>query len=98
MLTVDAGFSAYSSASSSNLNPFNFGGEGENNSQTAPSNIIGSPWVASSGASKSDIWANLNADYSHSSNDRNTIWNADVSFSNEFDYSSIGFGGGLTIV
>jgi hypothetical protein len=23
------------------------------------------------------------------------IWNADVSFSNEYDYTSIGFGGGL---
>jgi hypothetical protein len=97
VLTVDAGFSAYSSASSSNLNPFNFGGDDdEGNSQPVPSNIIGSPWVASSGASKSDIWANLNVDYSHSSDDRNTIWNADVSFATEFDYSSIGFGGGLT--
>lgn len=96
VLTVDAGISAYSSASSSNLNPFNFGGEEGSASQPAPSNIIGSPWVASSGASKSDVWVNLNADYSHSSDDRNTIWNADVSFASEFDYSSIGFGGGLT--
>ena len=57
--------------------------------------VIGSPWVSSSGASKSNIWANINVDYSHSSDDRNTIWNADVSLANEYDYSSIGFGGGF---
>ncbi len=95
VLTVDAGFSAYSSASSSNLNPFDFGGGDDGNSQSAPSNITGSPWVTSSGASKSDIWTNLNANYLHSSENRNTIWNADVSFATEYDYSSIGFGGGI---
>jgi hypothetical protein len=34
--------------------------------------------------------------YSHNSDNRNNIWNADVSFSNEYDYTSIGFGGGFT--
>jgi len=96
VLTVDAGISAYSSASSSNLNPFNFGGEEGEITQPAHLSIIGSPWVASSGASRSDVWANLSVDYSHSSEDRNTVWNADVSFANEFDYASIGFGGDLT--
>jgi len=96
VLTIDAGVSAYSSASSSNLNPFNFGGEEVDISEMAPSNIIGSPWVASSGASKSDLWAGISGDYSHSSPDRNTIWNADVSFASEYDYFSIGFGGGIT--
>ena len=90
VLTVDAGFSAYTSASSSNTNPFDL--SNGNNS----GNKIGSPWVASSGASGSDVWSNINIDYSHSSDDRNTIWNADASFANEYDYSSIGFGGGLT--
>ena len=36
------------------------------------------------------------ATYAHSSDDRNFIWNADVSFSNEYDYTSVGFGGGVT--
>lgn len=85
VLTVDAGISAYSSASSSNLNPLDGNG-----------NKAGSPWVASSGASQSDVWGSVTVDYSHSSDDRNTILNGDVSFASEFDYSSIGFGGGIT--
>ncbi|WP_159022632.1 DUF3570 domain-containing protein [Formosa sp. L2A11] len=92
VLTIDAGISAYTSASSSNVNPFDISGASGNGDD----DVIGSPWVASSGASSSDVWANINADYSHSSDDRNTIWNADVSFATEYDYSSIGFGGGLT--
>ncbi|AUC81538.1 DUF3570 domain-containing protein [Lacinutrix sp. Bg11-31] len=101
VLTVDAGFSAYTSASSSNGNPFDISGasgngEDDDDKVQAPGDVIGSPWVASSGASASDVWGSVNADYSHSSNDRNTIWNADVSFATEYDYSSIGFGGGLT--
>ncbi|MCO6147204.1 DUF3570 domain-containing protein [Flavobacterium sp. NRK1] len=82
VLTVDAGVSAYSSASSGNINPFD--------SKTP------SPWQASSGASASDMWVGVTAGYSHSSDDRNTIWNAHVSGSVEYDYTSIGFGGGLT--
>lgn len=85
VLTVDAGISAYSSASSSNLNPL----DGNRNK-------TGSPWVASSGASQSDVWGNVTVDYNHSSDNRNTIVNGDVSFASEFDYSSIGFGGGIT--
>ena len=83
VLTVDAGFSAYTSASSSNTDPFD-GSDGA------------SPWSTSSGASSGDLWASLNADYSHSSDDRNTIWNADFSVASEYDYFSLGFGGGLT--
>lgn len=83
VLTVDAGFSAYTSASSSNIDPFD-------DSDGA------SPWSTSSGASSGDLWANINADYSHSSDDRNTIWNADLSVASEYDYFSVGFGGGLT--
>jgi len=83
VLTVDAGISAYTSASSSNTDPFD-----DSDGAT--------PWSASSGASASDVWANINVDYSHSSYDRNTIWNADASLASEYDYFSLGFGGGLT--
>lgn len=82
VLTVDAGISAYSSASSGNINPFD---------SSTPS-----PWQASSGASAQDVLTTLVVNYSHSSDDRNTIWNAHLSASVEYDYSSIGFGGGLT--
>jgi len=82
VLTVDAGLSAYSSASSSNINPFD-----------SPNQ---NPWQASSGASKQDALVNVAISYSKSSADRNTIWNVHLSGSNEYDYSSLGFGGGLT--
>lgn len=111
VLTIDAGISAYTSASSSNGNPFDISTSGasgnrygdddddddrDKSSKTAANTVIGSPWLASTGASRSDVWSSVNADYSHSSNDRNTIWNADVSFAAEYDYTSIGFGGGFT--
>ncbi|MEE1899330.1 DUF3570 domain-containing protein [Flavobacterium rakeshii] len=82
VLTVDAGLSAYSSASSGNINPFD---------SSTPS-----PWQASSGASASDMLTSLVVNYSHSSDDRNDIWNAHLSGSTEYDYSSLGFGGGYT--
>ncbi|GAA4073169.1 hypothetical protein GCM10022389_18260 [Flavobacterium cheonanense] len=82
VLTIDAGISAYTSASSSNINPY------DSKNPT--------PWQSSSGASEQDALVSLVANYSHSSNDRNFIWNADVSFSNEYDYTSIGFGGGVS--
>ncbi|SFZ91804.1 Protein of unknown function [Flaviramulus basaltis] len=88
VLTVDAGISAYTSASSSNLDPFD-------GSPKVGGNPIGSPWVASSGASSQDVWSNINVAYAHSSDDRNNIWNANVSFAAEYDYTSIGFGGGF---
>lgn len=82
VLTVDAGISAYSSASSGNINPFD---------SNTPS-----PWQASSGASAQDVLTSLVLNYSHSSDDRNTIWNGHVSGSVEYDYFSIGFGGGVS--
>lgn len=82
VLTIDAGLSAYSSASSGNINPFD---------SSTPS-----PWQASSGASAQDVLTTLSVAYSHSSDDRNTIWTGHVSGSVEYDYSSIGFGGGFT--
>lgn len=79
VLTIDAGVSAYTSASSSNINPFDGG--------------TADPYQASSGASSSDLWANLTGNYSHSSDDRNDIWSAKVSVSSEYDYFSMGIGG-----
>ena len=83
VLTADVGISAYTSASSSNINPFD---------GTEP----GNPWIESSGASISDVWVNGSFDYSHSSDDRNTVWGANLSVASEYDYFSIGFGGHLT--
>ncbi|MEP2281412.1 DUF3570 domain-containing protein [Maribacter sp.] len=83
VLTIDAGVSAYTSASSSNVDPFD-------GSEPAD------PFIASSGASSSDTWTNISGSYSHSSDDRNTIVSGKVSVSSEYDYFSLGFGGGLT--
>jgi len=79
VLTIDGSISAYTSASSSNIDPF----DGTN----------ADAFVASTGASKSDTWKNLSGVYSHSSDDRNTIWTSKLSVSSEFDYFSFGFGG-----
>lgn len=106
ILTVDLGISAYSSASSSNINPFNAtgasgGGDDDDDDRigafaAAPASApYGTPWQASSGASKSDQLSAVTLNYAHSSDSRNFIWNADVSFSNEYDYTSVGFGGGI---
>ncbi|WP_340203295.1 DUF3570 domain-containing protein [Ascidiimonas sp. W6] len=83
VLTVDAGISAYTSASSSNINPF----DGSNEAN---------PFVASSGASRSDVYAYFNPSYAHSSEDRNTIWTANLNVAVEYDYFSFGFGGSFT--
>jgi len=85
VLTISAEASAYSSASSSNLDPFDKSGAS-----------TGSPWVESSGDSRKDTWVNGNIGYSHSSDDRNKIWSANVNFAAEYDYTSIGFGGSHT--
>lgn len=82
VLTIDAGVSAYTSASSSNVGPFDDG----------PAD----PFQASSGASSGDVWANITGSYSHSSDDRNDIWSAKLSISSEYDYFSAGFGGSYT--
>jgi len=107
VLNIDATISAYTSASSSNLNPFT-GASESGASQTSDDeedddkkslkkastkDITGSPWVESSGASRSDVWLNGIVGYSHSSDNRNGIFNAHLSIANEFDYTS--FGGGM---
>lgn len=99
ILTVDAGVSAYTSASSSNVNPFVSSTTttgASRNAVTTTSPPKGTPWQASTGASESGALFALNANYSHSTNDRNFLWNADVSVSTEFNYNSKGFGGGIT--
>ncbi len=80
VLSIDAGVSAYTSASSSNVDPF----DGD-----PPYD----PFVASSGESSSDLWVNGTFGYSHSSDSRNDIVSAKVSISSEYDYFSLGFGG-----
>ncbi len=104
VFSIDATVSAYSSASSSNLNPFSGASQGDDDddddkpayTKRATSPVTGSPWVASSGASKSDVWVSGNFGYSHTSNDRNSIYSGHFSISNEFDYFSLGGGLGLT--
>lgn len=113
VLTIDAGFSTYTSASSSNLDPFDLSGASgrygddddddeheheheHNNRPTNPQDIFGTPWVASSGASRQDTWTSLSAGYTHNSDDRNRIWNAHISFAREYDYRSLGVGGSYT--
>ena len=97
VLTIDGGISAYTSASSSNLNPFNksseaYDEEAENSNPNGP--VTGSPWVASTGSSKGDLWIHGTVGYSHSSDNRNNIYSGHISFATEFDYTSFGFGGG----
>jgi len=80
VLTVDVGISAYSSASSSNVNPLDGSG-------------AVSPFSASSGASKSDALVHFNPKYAHSSDSRNKVWSGNVYVASEYDYFSLGFGG-----
>ncbi len=94
ILKIDATVSAYTSASSSNLNPFSSASAG--GTPSAVSTVKGSPWVESTGASKSDVWINTKLDYSHYNDKRTGIFSANASYSNEFDYTSFGFGGSFT--
>ncbi len=127
VLTIDAGISAYSSASSSNVNPFytqpvktqrgstiivqtGASQRGAANLETSAADDdvnddddmvagpkpIGSPWYASSGASKSDALKSLNISYAHSSDDRNEIISVNAGVSKEYDYSSLSFGAAYT--
>ncbi len=106
VLTVDFGISAYTSASSSNLDPFDASGasggyydDDDDDRNSGNSNAPGtavSPWIESSGASIKDTWVGATVKYSHASDDRNTIWGVNGSVSSEYDYSSIGFGGSIT--
>jgi len=81
VLTVDVGISAYTSASSSNIDPFDGNAD---------------PFQASSGASSSDLWSNAVITYAHASDDRNRIWSTSLSVAVEYDYFSVGIGGNHT--
>ena len=85
VLTVDIGISAYSSASSSNVNPLD-----GNLAQAV------SPYNATSGASRSDVLTYAKPSYQHSSEDRNTILDVSAYISSEYDYFSVGIGAGIT--
>ena len=105
VLTADVGFSAYTSASSSNGNPFNTGAsEGYDDDRppsettSSPKNLppTGTPWQASTGASRKDVLTTLNVNYSHAADNRNRYWGAGISGATEYDYESIGFSGNLS--
>ncbi len=85
VLTADVGISAYTSASSSNINPF----DGDVNRTV-------SPFSASSGASRQDVLVHFNPSYMHSSENRNSVTTVNGYISSEYDYFSLGFGGGYT--
>ena len=126
VLTVDSGISAYTSASSSNINPFysaNSSGEyddydddddkyeddddksskgnvpntysGASTSGNLTGGPIGTPWYASSGASRKDALTYVSINYSESSEDRNRIVSSNLYVSNEYDYNSLGLGAGI---
>ena len=114
VLSVNTSISAYTSASSSNGNPFDItgasAGEGDDDDDddddgddddddddynSGNGNAVGTPWNASTGASKKDTWFSVSIDYTHSSDDRDFSWNASASFATEYDYTSVGFGGGI---
>jgi hypothetical protein len=92
VLTINGNFSAYTSASSSNIDPFSAV------STASGQNWQADPFTASTGASSTDGWVNLVLSYSHSSDDRNRIWSTNGSFSSEYDYTSFGFGGSYTML
>ena len=105
VLTADVGFSAYTSASSSNGNPFNTGASErydddrpQSGITSSPKNLppTGTPWQASTGASRKDVLTTLNVSYSHASDNRNRYWGAGISGATEYDYESIGFSGNLS--
>lgn len=93
VFTLDGTISAYSSASSSNTNPFGGDDDDDEGNYSANAVSFGSPWIESSGASKSDVWVNGDIGYSHSSDDRNSVVGANINFAKEYDYTSFGLGG-----
>lgn len=97
VLTADVGLSAYTSASSSNGNPFNRSGASYNNPSENGGNASysppqGSPWYASTGASAKDVLSTLNVNYQKASDDRNRYWGINLGGSTEYDYESFSAG------
>lgn len=95
ILTADIGISAYTSASSSNGNPFNQTGASNRryNNEAPSSPPKGSPWITSSGASGKDVLTTLSFNYQKASDDRNQYWSLSLGGSTEYDYESLSFGG-----
>ncbi len=106
ILTVGYTISAYTSASSSNLNPFSGASrrgdddENENEDDFLPrenrSAVTGTPWMISSGASREDVWQSGSVSYARYSKDRNKIISANLNMADEFDYASRGLGVGYS--
>ena len=100
VLTADVGMSAYTSASSSNGNPFNRTGASGNYNENEPyprgnssgTPPQGSPWITSSGASGKDVLTTLNVAFQKASDDRNFYWAANIGGSTEYDYESFNAG------
>lgn len=103
VLSINGTVSAYTSASSSNLNPWTGASKGGGDDDDDDDDDddggggggganTGTPWAASTGASRKDVWTNLVVGYSHSSDDRNTIISGNISAANEYDYMSVGAG------
>ena len=100
IITADVGLSAYTSASSSNGNPFNRTGA----SNTGEDDVNyprgsqggappqGSPWIASTGASRKDVLTTVNVGYQKASDDRNRYWGVNLGGSHEYDYESFNAG------
>ncbi|NPA46873.1 MAG: DUF3570 domain-containing protein [Chlorobi bacterium] len=93
IMNLDITISGYTSASSSNLNPFDKDDDAKNRPEASAHKSVyapltGSPWVASSGASRKDVWINFNVGYTHYSGDRNRIYGAGLGVAKEFDYFS----------
>ncbi|MCB9201703.1 MAG: DUF3570 domain-containing protein [Flavobacteriales bacterium] len=98
-ITADLGISSFTSASTSNVNPF----DGTPRSTTGASGstrntekVLASPWIASSGPSQQNTLGHANIAYSRSSKDRNFVWNTKVGFSGQYGYSSVNFGGSIS--
>ena len=85
VLTADVGISAYTSASSSNVNPLD-----------GDVTLRVNPFSASSGASRQDVLVHFNPSFRHSSDNRNSMFSANFYIASEYDYFSLGFGGGHT--
>lgn len=85
VLTAEMGISAYTSASSSNINPL----DGDVNRTV-------SPISASSGASRHDVLIHFSPSYAHSADDRNSTTTVNAYVSSEYDYFSVGFGAGYS--
>jgi hypothetical protein len=92
ILNLELNISAYTSASSSNVDPF----DGTSGASSGSGDGKADPFYASTGASEADALITISGNYSHYSDDRNNISSANLSIAREYDYLSFGFGGGFS--